>query len=48
MSVWVVDTSPLVFLGHLGRLEFLLQDGREVCIPRRLPRAAKGLIPERN
>ena len=33
MSVWVVNTSPLVFLGNLGRLELLQQEGREVCIP---------------
>ena len=34
MSVWVVNTSPLVFLGHLGRLELLRREGREVFIPR--------------
>jgi uncharacterized protein len=34
MSVWVVNTSPLVFLGNLGRLELLRHTGREVCIPR--------------
>jgi predicted nucleic acid-binding protein len=34
MSVWVVNTSPLVFLGNLLRLELLRQEGREVCIPR--------------
>jgi predicted nucleic acid-binding protein len=34
MSVWVVNTSPLVFLGHLGRLELLWREGREVFIPR--------------
>jgi|SRR6266540_1798957 uncharacterized protein len=34
MSVWVVNTSPLVFLGNLGRLELLRGEGREVCIPR--------------
>jgi hypothetical protein len=33
MSVWVANTSPLVFLGHLGRLELLQQEGREVYIP---------------
>jgi hypothetical protein len=32
MSVWVVNTSPLVFLGSLGRLELLRGEGREVCI----------------
>lgn len=34
MSIWVVNTSPLVFLGNLGRLELLRHEGREVCIPR--------------
>ncbi len=34
MSVWVVNTSPLVFLGHLGRLALLQREGREICIPR--------------
>lgn len=34
MSMWVVNTSPLVFLGHLGRLELLQDEGREVYIPR--------------
>jgi uncharacterized protein (DUF433 family) len=34
MSIWVVNTSPLVFLGNLGRLELLRHDGREVYIPR--------------
>ncbi len=34
MSIWVVNTSPLVFLGNLGRLELLQQAGREVCVPR--------------
>lgn len=34
MSVWVVNTSPLVFLGNLGRLELLRREGREVYIPR--------------
>jgi predicted nucleic acid-binding protein len=34
MSIWVVNTSPLVFLGNLGRLELLCQEGREVYIPR--------------
>ena len=31
MSIWVVNTSPLVFLGNLGRL--LRHEGREVYIP---------------
>jgi hypothetical protein len=34
MSLWVVNTSPLVFLGNLQRLELLRQEGREVYIPR--------------
>ena len=34
MSIWVVNTSPLVFLGNLGRLELLHHTGREVYIPR--------------
>lgn len=34
MSLWVVNTSPLVFLGHLGRLDLLRREGRSVCIPR--------------
>jgi predicted nucleic acid-binding protein len=33
MSLWVVNTSPLVFLGNLGRLELLRHEGREVCLP---------------
>jgi predicted nucleic acid-binding protein len=34
MRIWVVNTSPLVFLGNLGRLELLRHEGREVNIPR--------------
>lgn len=34
MSVWVVNTSPLVYLGHLGRLDLLRGEGREVCLPK--------------
>jgi hypothetical protein len=34
MSIWVVNTSPLVFLGNLGRLELLRHKGREADIPR--------------
>jgi predicted nucleic acid-binding protein len=34
MSIWVVNTSPLVFLGNLSRLELLRHEGREVYIPR--------------
>ena len=34
MSILVVNTSPLVFLGNLGRLELLHHEGLEVYIPR--------------
>jgi predicted nucleic acid-binding protein len=34
MRIWVVNTSPLVFLGNLSRLELLRHEGREVYIPR--------------
>jgi predicted nucleic acid-binding protein len=34
MSIWVVNTSPVVFLGNLGLLELLHHEGREVYIPR--------------
>lgn len=34
MTVWVVDTSPLIFLSHLDRLDLLRRGGREVVIPR--------------
>jgi predicted nucleic acid-binding protein len=34
MSIWVVNTSPLVFLANLNRLELLRGEGREICIPR--------------
>jgi hypothetical protein len=33
MSLWVVNPSPLVFLGNLGRLELLRHEGRAVYIP---------------
>ena len=33
MTIWVVNTSPLAFLGNLGRLEQLRHEGREVYIP---------------
>jgi uncharacterized protein (DUF433 family) len=32
MSIWVVNTLPLVFLGNLGRLELLRHEGRAVYI----------------
>lgn len=34
MSIWVVNTSPLVFLGNLSRLELLRREGHEVYTPR--------------
>jgi hypothetical protein len=34
MSIWVVNTSPFVLLGNLGRRELLRHEGREVYIPR--------------
>jgi uncharacterized protein len=34
MSICVVNTSPLVFLGNLGRLESLRHERREVYVPR--------------
>ena len=34
MNLWVVNTSPLVFLGRPNRLELLRGEGREICIPR--------------
>src|SRR6266511_5226660 len=34
MSIWIVNTATLVFLGNLGRLELLRHEGREVYIPR--------------
>lgn len=33
MTVWVVNTSPLIFLGHLGRLGLLQYAGRNIYIP---------------
>jgi predicted nucleic acid-binding protein len=34
MSIWLVKTSPLVFLGNLGRLDLLRHHEREVYILR--------------
>ena len=34
MSIWVVNTSPLVFLGNLCRLELLRHEGQEMYVPR--------------
>ncbi len=33
MTIWVANTSPLVFLGHLGRLQLLRREARQVCLP---------------
>jgi hypothetical protein len=33
MSIWVVNMSPLVFLGNLHWLELLRHEGRKVYVP---------------
>ena len=33
MSRWVVDTSPLIYLAHLDRLELLRQSADEILVP---------------
>lgn len=33
MTTWVVDTSPLIFLTKLGRLELLRAEARTICVP---------------
>ena len=33
MSRWVVNTSPLIYLAHLDRLELIRQGADEVLIP---------------
>jgi hypothetical protein len=33
MRPWVVDTSPLIFLSKLGRLDLLRRSAAEVLIP---------------
>ncbi len=33
MTTWVVDTSPLIFLSKLGRLNLLQADADTVCVP---------------
>jgi predicted nucleic acid-binding protein len=33
MAIWVADTSPLIFLGTLERLDLLRQADRTVYIP---------------
>ena len=34
MTLWVVDTSPLVFLAKLGRLDLLRESADLVTVPR--------------
>ena len=34
MTTWVVDTSPLIFLPKLGRLNLLQAGADTVCVPR--------------
>ncbi|MEJ2737377.1 MAG: DUF3368 domain-containing protein [Anaerolineae bacterium] len=34
MTKWVVDTSPLIFLSKLGRLNLLQAGADTVCVPR--------------
>lgn len=33
MSRWVVDTSPLIFLAHLDRLDLLRRSADEILVP---------------
>lgn len=33
MSLWVVDTSSLIFLAHLGHLDLLLRGADEILVP---------------
>ena len=33
MSRWVVNTSPLIYLAHLDRLDLLRQGAEEILIP---------------
>jgi len=33
VSLWVTNTSPLIFLAHLDRLDLLRHGGRRVCCP---------------
>jgi predicted nucleic acid-binding protein len=33
VSIWVVDTSPLIFLSKLGRLDLLQGQARTICAP---------------
>ena len=34
MTIWVVDTSSLVFLAKLGHLDLLQRGADTVCVPR--------------
>lgn len=33
MTVWVIDTSPLLFLAKLGHLKLLRKSAETICIP---------------
>jgi hypothetical protein len=33
VTVWVIDTSPLLFLAKLGHLELLRKSAETICIP---------------
>jgi hypothetical protein len=33
MSLWVTDSSPLIFLAKLNRLDLLRQEAQEVLVP---------------
>jgi predicted nucleic acid-binding protein len=33
MSLWVIDSSPLIFLAKLDRLDFLRKEAEEILVP---------------
>jgi len=33
VKTWVVNTSPLIFLAKLGRLDLLKKGAESVCVP---------------
>jgi predicted nucleic acid-binding protein len=41
VTLWVVDTSPLIFLAELGRLDLLRRGADTVCVPRAVLREAQ-------
>jgi hypothetical protein len=48
MNIWVVNTSPLVFLGNLGRLELLRHEDVKSISHRWSPRRSpKNPMPPR-